>query len=139
MVLGQCRGVLCGVVWRGNGLRRERLSNQEKDDAPWKGDAWLWVALDPSSKAVISWLTGIHIRRAPDGRADREWRAVNHPAVRFDKPLNNWIAPNTIAPTAQSEMRPAAASEKAVMTMPPMMKMAPTIMSVWPRSAPAKY
>lgn len=34
------------------------MSKQEKDDAPWKGDAWLWVGIDPSSKAIISWLTG---------------------------------------------------------------------------------
>ena len=37
---------------------RERLTHEDKMRYPNRGDAWLWVALDPASKAVLSWVTG---------------------------------------------------------------------------------
>ncbi len=36
---------------------KERMTIQEKKEHPERGDCWLWGALDPVSKAIISWRT----------------------------------------------------------------------------------
>lgn len=37
---------------------KERMTDEQKMQNPERGDCWLWVSLDPKSKALINWRTG---------------------------------------------------------------------------------
>ena len=37
---------------------KERMTAEEKQAHPERGDCWLWASLDPESKAIINWRTG---------------------------------------------------------------------------------
>jgi IS1 family transposase len=41
---------------------RERMSKEERYHNPDRGDCWLWAAIDPESKAIISWRSGKRTR-----------------------------------------------------------------------------
>lgn len=43
---------------------KERMSKEEKNRHPERGDSWLWAALDAHSKAIIYWQTGKRTARA---------------------------------------------------------------------------
>jgi hypothetical protein len=36
----------------------ERMTKAQKQENPGRGDSWLWAALDPESKAIVSWMIG---------------------------------------------------------------------------------
>lgn len=42
--------------WSFVGKKQGHVVNPEKGDG--EGDAWTWIAMDPDSKLVISWLVG---------------------------------------------------------------------------------
>lgn len=44
--------------WNYVHTHRERMSKEQKRQHPERGDCWLWAAIDPESKAIISWRTG---------------------------------------------------------------------------------
>ncbi len=48
----------CDEQWSYVHTHKERMSREDKKRHPMRGDCWLWVAIDPESKAVLSWLTG---------------------------------------------------------------------------------
>lgn len=54
---------------------KERMEKKERQLNPKKGDFWLWAALDPDSKAIITWHTGKRrkqqAQRFVDDLADR--------------------------------------------------------------------
>lgn len=37
---------------------KERMSKEQKQQHPDRGDCWLWAGIDPKSKAIIGWRTG---------------------------------------------------------------------------------
>lgn len=50
--------VECDEQWNYIHTHRERMTREEKMQHPERGDCWLWAAIDPESKAIISWRTG---------------------------------------------------------------------------------
>lgn len=52
--------------WAYVGKHKERMTAEEKMENPEKGDCWLWAAIDPASKAVLSWRTGKRTNRVAD-------------------------------------------------------------------------
>src|SRR5688572_12093963 len=56
--------------WHWVHTHKERMTREQKMDNPGRGDAWLWVALDPESKAAINWQTGKRSKRAAGAFAD---------------------------------------------------------------------
>ena len=37
---------------------RERMTKEQKQANPGRGDCWLWASIDPVSKAIVNWRTG---------------------------------------------------------------------------------
>jgi hypothetical protein len=37
---------------------KERMSRDDKNRNPGRGDCWLWASMDPHSKAIVNWTTG---------------------------------------------------------------------------------
>ncbi len=37
---------------------KERMSKEQREDHPQRGDCWLWASIDPDSKAIVNWRTG---------------------------------------------------------------------------------
>ncbi len=48
----------CDEQWAYVHTHKERMSKPEKDEHPERGDCWMWAAIEPHSKAIVSWLTG---------------------------------------------------------------------------------
>src|SRR5689334_14665587 len=48
----------CDEQWNYIHTHRERMTKETKKAHPERGDCWLWAAIDPESKAIISWRTG---------------------------------------------------------------------------------
>lgn len=51
-------------------IHRDRMSREERRANPERGDAWLWLGLDPVSKATIAWRTGKRTAVAAQAFAD---------------------------------------------------------------------
>lgn len=54
--------IQCDEMWSFIHTRRQNL---EEDDSRY-GDAWLWTALDPKSKLLVSWRVGPRVQRVAD-------------------------------------------------------------------------
>jgi hypothetical protein len=57
------RGVAVSMVeideqWAYVHTHKERMTKEEKQQHPERGDCWLWAGIDPESKMILSWRTG---------------------------------------------------------------------------------
>lgn len=69
---------------------KERMTKEEKSSHPDRGDCWMWAAIDPDSKAIVSWLTGKRTAQAARAFAyDLAARLNGRVQVTTD-PLNNY-------------------------------------------------
>jgi IS1 family transposase len=74
--------VQCDEIWSFVGAKAKRIPTGEKKG---RGDAWTWVALDPDSKLVISYMVGLRDYRT--GRAfmqDLSHRLANRVQLTTD-------------------------------------------------------
>jgi len=52
-----CKRVQCDEIWSFVGAKAGNLQPWERNTGE-RGDVWTWVAMDPESKLVLSWLVG---------------------------------------------------------------------------------
>jgi IS1 family transposase/lambda repressor-like predicted transcriptional regulator len=61
-----CKKIQCDEIWAFCYAKKKNLPEDKKDVYGY-GDVWTWVAIDPDSKLVVSWLVGL--RNADYARA----------------------------------------------------------------------
>lgn len=84
------RRIECDEQWAYVHTHKERMTKEKKSRNPNRGDCWLWVAIDPDSKAVVSWLTGKRTAQAARAFAfDMAARIEGRTQITTD-PLNSY-------------------------------------------------
>jgi IS1 family transposase len=87
----------CDEQWSYVHTHKERMTKEEKARNPDRGDCWLWLAIDPDSKAVLSWLTGKRTAQAARTFAyDLAARVDGRVQITTD-PLNSYVFSITAA------------------------------------------